>query len=157
MKILLFALILLFSPADSPCRAPGTVEAAEPLVINEFMASNDSFSDEDGDSSDWIELCNLTEETINLDGWYLTDDPDELKKWEIPAVEIAHDGFLVVFASSKNRRGSDSELHTNFQLKAGGEFLALVRPDGQTIAHAYDPSPGNSSISPTGSVVAPAA
>ena len=122
---------------------------AELLVINEFVARNDSepplrngeLLDEDGDPSDWIEIYNPTEEPINLDGWFLTDDANDLEKWEFPAVEIARGGFLVVFASGKDRRDADGQLHTNFQLRAGGEFLAIVFPDGRTIAQAYDEYP----------------
>jgi hypothetical protein len=132
--ILLVTLLSIVSMA-------GPAQAAETLVINEFMASNSSFLDEDGDSSDWIEVFNQTEQAVSLDGWYLTDDPNNMKKWEFPAVEIQSGGFVVVFASGKNRRDPDGELHTNFQLKSGGEFLALVRPDGQTIEHSYNQYP----------------
>jgi hypothetical protein len=126
----------------------GPANAAQ-LVINEFMARNDSepplrngdLLDEDGDPSDWIEIYNPNNEAINLDGWFLTDDANDMEKWEFPAVEIARGGFLVVFASGKNRSDEDGELHTNFQLRAGGEFLALVRPDGLTIEQAYDEYP----------------
>jgi len=122
---------------------------AELLVINEFVARNDSeqplrngdLLDEDGDASDWIEIYNPSDEAINLDGWFLTDDTDDLEKWEFPAVEISRGEFLVVFASGKNRRDADGLLHTNFQLRAGGEFLALVHPDSLTIEQAYDEYP----------------
>ncbi|TSA56219.1 MAG: hypothetical protein D4R45_01135 [Planctomycetaceae bacterium] len=122
---------------------------AELLVINEFVARNDSepplrngeLLDEDGDASDWIEIYNPSDEVINLDGWFLTDDANDMEKWEFPAVEISRGGFLVVFASGKNLRDADGQLHTNFQLRAGGEFLALVFPDGRTIAQAYDEYP----------------
>jgi hypothetical protein len=119
------------------------------LVINEFMARNDSeqplkngdLLDEDSEPSDWIEIYNPTNEAINLDGWFLTDDANDMEKWEFPSVEIARGGFLVVFASGKNRSDADGQLHTNFQLRAGGEFLALVHPDGRTIEQAYDEYP----------------
>jgi hypothetical protein len=132
--ILLVTLLLIVSTA-------GPAGAIEALVINEFMASNNSFLDEDGDSSDWIEIFNQTEQAVSLDGWYLTDDPNNLEKWEFPEVEIQGDGFVVIFASGKNRRDPDSELHTNFQLKSSGEFLALVRPDGVTIEYSYSQYP----------------
>ena len=49
------------------------------LVINEFMASNQSsIVDEDGDSSDWLELFNANTEAISLSGHYLTDDVDDI-------------------------------------------------------------------------------
>ncbi|UCG58681.1 MAG: lamin tail domain-containing protein [Phycisphaerales bacterium] len=112
------------------------------LVLSEFMASNDdTLDDEDGETSDWIEIHNPTSKPINLGGWYLTDNANNLDKWEFPTVEIEADGYKTVFASGKNRRDPDSELHTNFELRAGGEFLALVYPDGETIAHDYNEYP----------------
>ncbi len=112
------------------------------VVINEFLASNDStLLDQDDDSSDWIELYNSTESTVDLDGWFLTDNPDNLEKWEFPSVQILPNEYFLIFASGKNRRDPDSELHTNFQLQAGGELLALVRPDGQTIEYEYNEYP----------------
>ena len=54
-----------------------------------------------------------------------------------PAVKIEAGGFLLVFASGKNRANPDGELHASFKLGAGGEYLGLVRPDGQTVAHHF--------------------
>ena len=123
-----------------------------PLVISEFMASNTSnrpplppregdLLDEDGDSSDWVEIYNPTDKAINLDGWSLTDNKANLTKWRFPAVELAPGEFLLVFSSGKDRCDAVSELHTNFQLDAGNpEYLALVGADGATIAHEYEPT-----------------
>ena len=45
------------------------------VVINEFMASNDSsLTDEDGAHSDWIELYNNGSASVNLSNWSITDD-----------------------------------------------------------------------------------
>jgi hypothetical protein len=110
------------------------------LVISEFMAENHTtLNDEDGDSSDWIEIHNLSAAPVDLDGWFLTDDPLILQKWAFPAQLVASGGYMVVFASGKNRSVTGSELHTNFSLDAGGEFLALVEPDGVTPASAFSP------------------
>jgi len=115
-------------------------------IINEFLASNASrlplseggLLDADGDSSDWIELYNPTQRTFDLGGWYLTDDPGELTRWRFPpGIRIVPNGYLLVFASGKNR--TSGQLHTNFRLSADGGYLALVMPDGRTIAHDYDP------------------
>lgn len=107
-------------------------------VITEFVASNrDSLIDSDGDSSDWIEIYNPTAETLNLDGWFLTDDLGDLAKWQFPAVQLAPGGYLVVFASGRDLRDPAGRLHTNFSLQADGESLALVQPDGWTLAFAY--------------------
>ncbi|NIP93008.1 MAG: lamin tail domain-containing protein, partial [Akkermansiaceae bacterium] len=67
------------------CEVPGA--SAQSLVISELMASNqDTLDDEDGDSEDWIEIFNQSGTAVNLDGWFLTDDDTNLRKWPIPSV-----------------------------------------------------------------------
>jgi hypothetical protein len=111
------------------------------FVISEFMASNgSSLVDEDGQSSDWIELHNAGGASASLAGWYLTDDPSWLTKWVFPEVNVSAQGYLVVFASGKDRTNDVAWLHTNFSLDAAGEYLALVRPDGVTVAYDFAPS-----------------
>jgi len=111
---------------------------AAPL-ITEFQADNSStLSDEDGDSSDWIEIFNPDGSDYDLSGCYLTDDPANLTKWQFPSVtNLEASRFLVVFASDKDRTTAGSELHTNFKISAGGEYLALVAANGTTVLHEY--------------------
>lgn len=111
------------------------------IVISEFMAINsNTIDDEDGDDSDWLELYNPGDNPINLNGWYLTDNPDNLVKWEIPNITLNANEYLLIFASEKKRNDPASNLHTNFKLSGSGEFLALVEPDGTTISFSYGES-----------------
>nr|HPR33836.1 lamin tail domain-containing protein [Prolixibacteraceae bacterium] len=113
---------------------------AQNVRINEFMALNQTvLADEDGEYSDWIELYNPGQTTINLEGWSLSDDRDEPKKWIFPDVTIASDSYLLVFASGKNKTDAETELHTNFKLSGSGEYLALFQPSGQATT-AFDPA-----------------
>jgi hypothetical protein len=109
------------------------------IVISEFMADNETgLRDEDGDTSDWIELFNGNRVAVNLEGWYLTDTPLNLTKWRMPNVGIAESDYLVLFASAKNRTHSTSSLHTNFRLsKNAGSYLALVDPTGTKVVSAF--------------------
>ena len=117
-----------------------------PPYISEFMASNTrtngtgSLIDEDRDSSDWIEIYNPSGVTVNLDGWYLTDNSGNLTKWRLPATNLAGGSFLVVFASGKDRNVPGARIHTSFTLSSSGEYLGLVKPDGSTIASEYRPT-----------------
>ncbi len=114
--------------------------APSDLVISEFLASNDTgLADEDADFSDWIEVHNTGTTTVNMAGLGLTDDAANPTKWLFPAVSIAPNGYLVVFASSKDRTNPAGELHTNFKLSAGGEYLGLYAADGTTLIHHYSP------------------
>ncbi|HAK97562.1 MAG TPA: hypothetical protein DCM87_21865, partial [Planctomycetes bacterium] len=120
--------------------APLPTQAQE-VRINEFMAANVTvLFDQDGDSSDWIELYNAGPGAADLTGWHLTDSRSALAKWRFPATTIAEGGYLIVFASGKNRAVAGAQLHTDFNLDSDGEYLALVRADGLTIAHEFAPA-----------------
>lgn len=115
-----------------------TTSAVADIRINEFMAANDTvLLDDDGDYSDWIELYN-SGAAINLQDWYLTDNAGHLRQWSFPSVELPANGYLLIYASGKDRV-SDNALHTSFKLSKGGEYLGLVRPDGLTVESAYRP------------------
>ena len=120
--------------------ASKSFQAREDLpVISEFMASNENtLADADGQYSDWIEIYNPSANDMNLAGWYLTDDKASLTKWTFPEVTIPGGQYLIVWASDKFPSLPGGQLHTNFKLSAGGEYLALVRPDGMTIVTEYE-------------------
>ncbi|OQX79450.1 MAG: hypothetical protein B6D61_03540, partial [Bacteroidetes bacterium 4484_249] len=68
-------------------------------VINEFMSNNENVLQDDfGEYSDWIEIYNPSQQSINLLNWSLTDDPDDLIKWSFPYLLIEPGDFLLVFA-----------------------------------------------------------
>ena len=103
-----------------------------PVVINEIVASNSTaLADENGEYYDYIELYNKSSEAVDLTGWYLSDDADQLRKWSFPQVSIAPGEYLVVHASSLNRRDDPAHLHTNFSLSAEGEQVVLTNAQGQ--------------------------
>ncbi|MFT5407401.1 MAG: hypothetical protein ACI9NC_000106 [Verrucomicrobiales bacterium] len=111
------------------------------LVISEFLAraTSSSLADEDGAPSDWIEIHNPDAVARSTAGYFLTDSASNLVKWQLPDVEVAVGGYLIVFASGKDRAVAGSELHTNFSLGGGGEFLALVAPGGDTAVSVFSP------------------
>jgi hypothetical protein len=113
-----------------------TLSAGQGAVrISEFLTQNDGgLRDIDGQTPDWVELQNDSAAPVNLGGWHLTDSATNLTRWTFPATNLAPGGYLVVFASGKNRAVPDGELHTSFQLESSGGYLALVQPDGFTIA-----------------------
>ena len=126
------------------------------VIISEFLADNDSDTPPDtskgeildglGDSSDWIELHNISNQTVDISGWALTDNENKKSKWEFPENTLIEPyGYLLVFASKKeeddypnNYPYVDTEgyLHTNFSLSKDGEYLGLYNSIGELI-HDY--------------------
>lgn len=107
-------------------------DGIENVVINEVAATNndpnpdiegDGFYDEDGDYKDWIELYNKSDEPVSLQGWTIQD---ESEVWTFPDVNIPGKGYLVIFASDKDRNPTQGNLHTNFKLSKDGDSLKLV-------------------------------
>jgi len=111
-------------------------EVGIPLVINEFMASNDdTIRDPQGHYDDWIEIYNSGTGSIDIGGMYLTDKLDEPLMWRIPennpALTTIHaGGYLLIWADENS---TDYGLHANFKLSAGGEEIGLFDKDGVTL------------------------
>ncbi len=97
------------------------------LVINEFMASNDAtVADQDGEFDDWIELYNNGTSTIDLSGYALSDNGDELTKFIFPAGTTIDAGtYLIVWADGDEEQDG---LHAGFKLSASAESIYLVDP-----------------------------
>lgn len=97
------------------------------LFLNEWMSSNSStITDADFDNSgDWIEVFNASDNSIDLSGYFLTDDLSEPAKWHFPNnTQIAPNGFLLVWADGEN-----TGLHTAFKLTKEGEEIGLFDRD----------------------------
>lgn len=114
--------------------------AAQP-IISEFMASNqESLSDGFGQESDWIELTNIGDAPIDLQGYYLSDSVNNYTKWSFPTSTILNPGqYLIVFASDANTIDPLGYHHTNYKLSAEGEDVVLAAPNG-TILSQFGPN-----------------
>ena len=104
-----------------------------------MAVADEDFRDSDGAPSDWIELTNTGGQPVSLGGFYLTNNRNDLTRWALPGVEVAPGGSLIVFASGKDRTDL-GELHARFTLDRGGDYLALVEPDGVTVASEISPA-----------------
>jgi spore coat protein CotH len=126
-----------------------------PVVLNEFMAENTkTVADPQGEFEDWIELHNASAEAVDLTGMYLSDDPEEPRKWRFPdGTRIAAGGYLLVWADEDS--SITEGVHANFKLSNDGEEIFLVDTDerenrlldyvsfgkqGADFSHGRDPS-----------------
>ncbi|MDH7598196.1 MAG: lamin tail domain-containing protein [Sedimentisphaerales bacterium] len=102
------------------------------IVINEIMARPG------GNRPDWIEFYNNTDRDIDIGGWYPSDDPDELTKYQIPAgMIIPAGGYRVLY--------QDIHFGRSFGLSADGEQVILLasrdgKPIGFMARQSFGPS-----------------
>lgn len=66
------------------------------------MTKNTQILDSNGEASDWIELYNNSNKLINLKGYHLSDDEDEIDKWTFPNININPNDHLLVYASGED-------------------------------------------------------
>jgi len=112
-------------------RSIGAYEGA--VVISELMAGSQCvLADKEGEFTDWVELYNTTDHTIDLTGWFLSDDPHHVDKWSFPSLTVEAGARIVIFCSGKGNCPS-GEIHTDFSLSSGGESLILSAYVGNTV------------------------
>lgn len=73
-----------------------SLTASGPLQINEVLVSDPTARFSRYEGSDWVELKNISSETVSLTGWYLSDDDDNLRKAKLPAAELAPGALAVI-------------------------------------------------------------
>ena len=130
------ALVACGTPAadDSEDSKPvGDPPEAPPIVINEFLATNEVTNMDDYDEyDDWLELYNTGEELVSFPGLYLTDDLEDPTKWPLPGGEGLQPGdYFLIWCDSDPEQG---EAHASFKLGKEAGVLALY-----IVADGYDP------------------
>lgn len=130
IKHLLFlSLIVLFASCNKAIDNPS-------WVINEVILENtDGYIDSYGNRNAWIEIFNNTFKSQELGGRYLTDDPNNPKKYPIPQgdvlTKIPPRQHVVFFADGEPIKGT---FHLNFKLDPTKDtYLALYENDGKTL------------------------
>jgi hypothetical protein len=108
------------------------MQAQADIVINEFVASNDSIGggipDAEGGYPDWIELHNKGNETVNLAGYMVSDNYTITDKFVFPAGSfIEANGYVIIWA---DKDLEDEGYHADFRLQAEGERIILSDPNG---------------------------
>ena len=95
------------------------------VIINEVLAhAHDT-------ASDWIELYNTTGSSINIGGWYLSDNDSPLTKYRIPTgTTIPAYGYLVFYENTSFGTGQNDNVAFGFSENGETAYLSLLR-DGK--------------------------
>jgi hypothetical protein len=98
----------------------GIIPEPGSVVINEVLAHAHA------DAPDWIELYNTTAEAINIGGWFLSDDGNDLTKYQIAdGAVIAGNGYLVFYQDQHFGNPADPGCHRAFALSENGDQVHL--------------------------------
>ena len=110
----------------------GTVQMLNgQVVINEVLSLNTSnITDENDDYSDWIELYNSSNETVNLNGFSIKDNLIDTAGWVFPEINMAPNSHLLLFASGKDRK--TYALNSKTVINEGDVWQYIVPPSSYT-------------------------
>ncbi|UCG59194.1 MAG: lamin tail domain-containing protein, partial [Phycisphaerales bacterium] len=98
----------------------GQIPELGDVVINELLAHSHA------EASDWVELHNTTDHTINISGWFLSDDGSNLKKYEIAQGRTIRAGGYIVFTEELHFGNlPDPGCHVPFAFSENGETVYL--------------------------------
>ena len=141
------SLMACFTPLSDEEKA---AQGIKPVRINEVSAANSIFVNEYFKHNDWVELYNTTDQPINVEGMYLSDNLAKPKKYQISKGEtmaetiIPAHGYLVVWCDKLN---PVSQLHADFKLDAdGGDVILTAADESWCDQITYTPHQGNESV-----------
>jgi len=113
------------------------------LVFTEYMNNNQSLiKDNYGFFSDFIEITNMGED-CSLAGLYLSDDEQNLQKWEIPGNVMLASGESVVIFTSGRDEYKDGALHASFGLSSSDKKIYLSDAVGLVASAELEYLPAN--------------
>lgn len=107
-------------------------QGVAPVRINEVSATNNTFVNEYWQKNDWVELYNATDEPFDVEGMYLSDNPDKPRKYQISKgnsqanTVIEPHGHLIVWC---DKLEPVTQLHASFRLAAEGGVVLLTAAD----------------------------
>lgn len=104
------------------------------LKLNEILVTNtNDFQDDYGQQNAWIEIFNIGYGSVDIGGCYLSNDPNNLKKYAIPRgdilTKIKPRQHILFWADDQAYRGT---FHVNFLLNPL-DTLYLISNNGKTI------------------------
>ena len=106
-----------------------------PLVIYEAAVYNDTFALK-GEYYDWVEIKNVSKESVKLSDYCLSDDRRELEKWSLPNRTLAKGQSILIYCTGEENPTTGNGLRANFALNASSETLYLTKK-GESVAADY--------------------
>lgn len=104
------------------------------LRINEIMTGNRSTLKLDDDSSpDWIEIMNVSQSAVNLEGYTLSRTADDGRTFTFPAMQLGGGECVLVYADSRSQMEAGDDFHAPFRLSLDGDTLMLFNAGGTAV------------------------
>ena len=102
------------------------------LEINEMLADNKgNFANDKGEYSGYIEIKNISKNSVNLEGYSLSNSEDASFKWQFPKMVLSSGDVVLVYTSGVSN--VEGTLSTGFKLKSKNGVAVLSNNKGKVI------------------------
>lgn len=112
------------------------LEGERKIFINEICSNNACIEETDKHYNDYIELYNASDQEISLNGWFLSDDEEDLKKCELADISISPKSYLLILADGE---GEDID-EVAFKINSKGENIFLTDQNGNMVDNVKVPA-----------------
>ncbi len=107
--------------------------AESPLLIYEAAVYNDTLR-VGGEYYDWVEIKNVSEESVNLSDYCLSDDRRRLDQWTLPNRTLEKGQSILIYCTGEEQPSDKTGLRAPFALNASSETLYLTKRGENTAA-----------------------
>jgi len=134
----LFFLLLLFYNTNSETVECDGIGDSQSVVINEICADNFSTAPvQYRENADWIELYNVSDSAVNLEGWGISDESNDLIECCIfPEIILQPQEYYTIYATRYAEDNvavfKEDQLHLNFCLSES-ETVSLINKNGKLV------------------------
>lgn len=135
MRKFLHLLLMIFVLAGASAMAEG-------VVINEVMSRNTLYIPVEGEYAGWVEVCNLSDEAVDISGWYLTDSEIFKNAFRFKDTVLQPGGTAIVYAAGVKETVYDPVNVAEFKISAAGDMLMLTDSRGDAVDRTNVPALG---------------
>ena len=123
------------------------IHAADAVRLNEVMSANDSaWYTESGETADWVEVINTSNDTIDIGGYVIAQTADDTNRFVFPSTVLAPGETAVVFCDRLNHNTAGYEYHAPFAISRNGDTLMLFNPTGTAVDSVNIPGLANNTV-----------
>ena len=107
------------------------INAALPDMNGVYISEVSAAAQAKSGGSAWIELYNGSSHSVSLKGWYITDDPDDLRQCALPSITLSSGGYAVINASKRTEKQTGN--YVALGISEAGETLLLSDEAGNIV------------------------
>ena len=141
--VLFLAIWLLSSVFSTSSSSEWDDSGSNPVVISEILPSNRTYPDQDGQHLDFVEIHNLSADSVDISGYMLSDDLSSIGYTFPDNTVLPPHGYIACWCNP----GSEDDRYANFGISREGAETIYLYNSANVVVDQKALSPMESNIS----------